>query len=146
MPGFAAFRPSSAGRFENPSRVNRRILMVAGGGLLVLGALSGLLSGGSHAVDEERTVRGACSQWDEAATKVLADIVQAPRDSELRQVGDAIFRIRRARRNCEAGWPSLACLDYAAVMRRAPRAATPVAAAACPSPASGPLAANARRP
>lgn len=134
MLGFAAFRPSSAGPFENPSRVNRRILWLAGGSLLGLAALSGLHSGGSHAADEDRTVRVACSQWDEAATKVLAGIVQDPRDSELRQVGDAIFRIRRARRNCEAGWTSLACLDYAAVMRRAPRAATPPAAAACQRP------------
>jgi hypothetical protein len=41
--------------------------------------------------------------------------VKSTRDADLLQVNDAVFRIRRARRNCEAGWVALACQDYHSV-------------------------------
>lgn len=60
----------------------------------------------------------ACAQWDGLARESIALRVQnGKRDVDLRQVGDAIFRLRRARRNCDAGWTMLACRDYLAVMR-----------------------------
>ncbi len=58
-----------------------------------------------------------CSPWDTAARDALATLVREPGDEALRQVGDAVFRLRRARRNCEHGWVRLACQDYHAVMR-----------------------------
>ena len=45
----------------------------------------------------------------------VSRLVKSTRDADLVQVNDAVFRIRRARRNCEAGWVALACQDYHAV-------------------------------
>jgi hypothetical protein len=61
-----------------------------------------------------------CAQWHQAASTAVARLVQSTRDADLRQVNDSIFRMRRARRNCEAGWLELACQDYAAVATSAP--------------------------
>jgi hypothetical protein len=41
----------------------------------------------------------------------------------LRQLADAIFRLRRARRNCAEGWVGIACRDYQAILRLAPGSA-----------------------
>lgn len=57
----------------------------------------------------------ACLQWHEAASGAIARMAQSTRDVDLRQIGDAVFRMRRARRNCEAGWLTVACQDYRAV-------------------------------
>jgi hypothetical protein len=62
----------------------------------------------------------ACAPWDDLARKSIAQRVQnGKRDADLRQVGDAIFRLRRARRNCQSGWTTLACQDYLAVLNAA---------------------------
>jgi hypothetical protein len=66
----------------------------------------------------ETGVTPACAQWDRLARESIARRVQnGERDADLRQVGDAVFRLRRARRNCHAGWTALACQDYLAVAR-----------------------------
>lgn len=63
-------------------------------------------------------VTPACAQWDGLARESIARRVQnGERDADLRQIGDAVFRLRRARRNCRAGWTALACQDYLAVAR-----------------------------
>jgi hypothetical protein len=60
----------------------------------------------------------ACALWDRLARESIARRVQnGEGDADLRQVGDAVFRLRRARRNCHAGWTVLACQDYLAVAR-----------------------------
>lgn len=66
----------------------------------------------------ETSLAPACAQWDDLARESIARQVQnGKRDADLRLVGDAIFRLRRARRNCDAGWTTLACRDYVAVTR-----------------------------
>ena len=59
-------------------------------------------------------------QWHVAAGAVVSRLVQSTRDADLVQVNDSVFRMRRARRNCEAGWVTLACQDYHAVATGAP--------------------------
>ena len=78
----------------------------------------------------------ACDRWDEAARDSLAALVRAKSDSDLRQVGDAVFRMRRARRNCHMGWANLACLDYYAVIHgQASRVETwPASSSQCAPP------------
>jgi hypothetical protein len=56
-----------------------------------------------------------CVQWHLAASAVVSRLVQSTREADLAQAGDALFRMRRARRNCDAGWVALACQDYHAV-------------------------------
>ena len=73
---------------------------------------------------EKQKLARACMQWHLAAGAVVSRLVQSTRDADLVQVNDSVFRMRRARRNCEAGWVTLACQDYHAVaagMRRAMR-------------------------
>src|SRR5262245_35794962 len=63
----------------------------------------------------------SCGLWDDQVTAAIAQRVRASRgDDELRQLADAIFRLRRARRNCAEGWVGIACRDYQAIMRAAP--------------------------
>ena len=62
-----------------------------------------------------------CGLWDDQVTAAIAERVRASKgDGELRQLADAIFRLRRARRNCAEGWVGVACRDYQAIMRAAP--------------------------
>jgi hypothetical protein len=71
----------------------------------------------SDAVAQERPRAQPCARWDDMASKAIVQLVQNKRDVDLRQLGDAIFRMRRARRSCEGGWFRLACEDYQAIMR-----------------------------
>ncbi len=59
----------------------------------------------------------ACTHWDEMAANVVGRLVHESADASLRQAGDALFRLRRARRNCRAGWLALSCQDYHAIVR-----------------------------
>ncbi len=68
----------------------------------------------------DQVLATSCMQWHQAASAVVARMAESTRDSDLRQVNDAIFRMRRARRNCEEGWFSLACQDYYWVVRNLP--------------------------
>jgi hypothetical protein len=68
----------------------------------------------------DRTLASSCVQWHQTASTVVAQLAESTRDADLRQVNDAIFRMRRARRNCEEGWFTLACQDYYSVARSLP--------------------------
>ena len=78
------------------------------------------LSTGADVEASERPHPGVCADWDEAASEAIVDLVKAWRDTDLRLVGDAVYRMRRARRNCHMGWMRLACLDYQAVIQGSP--------------------------
>jgi hypothetical protein len=86
-------------------------------GICVLVSAVSLRSGATvaeGAADNQRFAR-TCMQWHLAAGAVVSRLVQSTRDADLVQVNDSVFRMRRARRNCEAGWVALACQDYHAV-------------------------------
>ena len=72
------------------------------------------------ASQDEQTLAPACQQWHQAASLVVARLVESTRDADLRQANDGVFRLRRARRNCEEGWVALACQDYQSVARSMP--------------------------
>jgi hypothetical protein len=56
-----------------------------------------------------------CDHWDRAAAAAVAALV-AERDAVAdRQLGDAVFRLRRARNNCRHDFVSLALADYRAL-------------------------------
>jgi hypothetical protein len=61
-----------------------------------------------------------CVQWHLAASAAVSRLVQSTREADLAKAGDALFRMRRARRNCDAGWVALACQDYHAVTAGVP--------------------------
>lgn len=72
----------------------------------------------AHAAETPRT--SICRAWDDSAGEAIAKLAQA-RNVDLRLVGDAIFRMRRARRSCGLGLIRLACVDYHAIMDGSPR-------------------------
>jgi hypothetical protein len=69
---------------------------------------------------EQSAVPESCARWREAASNALSQAIPSMRDADLSQVADAIFRMRRALRNCEMGWSTLACQDFRAVARSVP--------------------------
>ena len=103
---------------------SRRMLAACTLVIVGLAAHAGLMrhyeSDAQVASAKEQTLSPTCLQWHQAASLVVARLVESTRDSDLRQVNDAVFRLRRARRNCEEGWFTLACQDYHAVARNIP--------------------------
>jgi hypothetical protein len=57
-----------------------------------------------------------CEAWDDAASAALAFLIQE-RDAVTEAfLGDALFRLRRARKNCRYGFVPLARFDYDALL------------------------------
>lgn len=69
---------------------------------------------------EAQQMARSCLHWHRAAAAAVSHLAQSTRDADLLHVNDSIFRMRRARRNCEAGWVTLACQDYHAVTAGVP--------------------------
>ena len=103
--GEALSRPRPAGK----------ILTIAMFGIAAVILLLACLEPGPRAA--AFSIHPACSRWDEQAANVLARLVHEPGDASLRQAGDAVLRLRRARRNCREGWLALACNEYHAIVR-----------------------------
>lgn len=57
--------------------------------------------------------RGGMAQAGEA---IVRRVTESKNDVDLRQLGDAIFRMRRARRSCNIGLIRMACQDYIAII------------------------------
>jgi hypothetical protein len=57
-----------------------------------------------------------CESWDNAASAAIAGLVRERDEATERQLGDALFRLRRARKNCRIGWIALARSDYKALL------------------------------
>lgn len=70
------------------------------------------------AIAQERPRATPCAQWDNLASAAIVQRVQDKLD--LKELGDAIFRMRRARNSCDGGWFWLACEDYQAIIAGAP--------------------------
>jgi|EndMetStandDraft_8_1072994.scaffolds.fasta_scaffold21228_4 hypothetical protein len=88
---------------------------------LALPLLRGGEGGALSALAQATSPGPSCGLWDDQVTATIAERVRASKgDDELRQLADAIFRLRRARRNCAEGWVGIACRDYQAIMRAAP--------------------------
>ncbi len=57
-----------------------------------------------------------CELWDMEATAVLAAMIGSRNEMADAQLGDAVFRLRRARTYCRNGFSNMAQLDYDALM------------------------------
>lgn len=61
------------------------------------------------------TLDPACTHWDQAASAKVAELVGDPSDVAQALLGDAVFKLKRARSHCRNGWVTLAGLDYSAL-------------------------------
>jgi hypothetical protein len=100
---------------------SRRTFGVAGvAAVVALLALVVVKSNATSDVAEAQQMARSCLHWHRAAATAVAHLAQSTRDADLLHVNDSIFRMRRARRNCETGWVRLACQDYHAVAAGVP--------------------------
>lgn len=87
--------------------------------LLVLGTLIatgvGLLAGEERR-DGNTVFDLRCENLDRSASNVVASLILDRNEVTERRLGDALFRLRRARKNCRIGWIELAQLDYQALI------------------------------
>jgi hypothetical protein len=86
--------------------------------LLLLLAIGGFAQVGYWAVVAEgidRPLDAVCASWDREASIGIALLVPDPGALAESQLDYALFQLRRARRNCRAGWLDLARQDYAAL-------------------------------
>lgn len=68
----------------------------------------------------ERPNDPTCIAWDARASEAIVSVVQGNKqDIDLKQVSGMIAQMRKARRNCQLGWLSVACEDYRAIVRGA---------------------------
>jgi hypothetical protein len=91
-------------------------------------------AGASEPLFQKWSLRPACALWDRQAGEVISRRVNESYGAlDLRQLGDATFRMQRARRSCDLGLIQAACQDYSAVMRNIPgiSAEWPGATTAC---------------
>jgi hypothetical protein len=100
--------------YDRRRAIGGTFAMVAIAVLLSTVAFKSAAISNSGDVEKQKFAR-TCMQWHLAAGAVVSRLVQSTRDADLVQVGDSVFRMRRGRRNCEAGWVTLACQDYHSV-------------------------------
>jgi hypothetical protein len=72
------------------------------------------------ATPTEQPVGSTCAPWDDIAKEAIARVVRSKQDTDLHQLDDVIFRMRRARRSCQMGLITVACQDYRAIVRAVP--------------------------
>jgi hypothetical protein len=61
-----------------------------------------------------------CAAWDQRASEIMGALARQ-RDGNLPQLGDAMFRMQRARRNCQHLRLNFACQDYQSIIAGSPR-------------------------
>jgi len=86
----------------------KRLLIAA---LIVLAVLA-YASMARHAAP---TVDPECATWDRAASARVAQLVGDSSEPAQALLGDALFRLKRARSHCRNGWTMLARQDYGAL-------------------------------
>ena len=57
-----------------------------------------------------------CESWDADASVALAALIRERNEIAEAHLGDALFRLRRARKHCRYGFIPLARLDYDALL------------------------------
>src|SRR4029453_14120752 len=83
--------------------------------LIVVGAL-GLMATGARIHEPPALLSPQCAAWDAAAGTALAALIADRSEVAEARLGDALFRLRRARRNCRHDWIGLARRDYDALI------------------------------
>jgi hypothetical protein len=84
--------------------------------ILTAAAAVGLLAMWPRA-ETETAFDARCEPWDSEAATALSGLIGNRNEIVEAQLGDALFRLRRARKYCRLGMPSLARLDYDSLSR-----------------------------
>jgi hypothetical protein len=103
---------------SNPSIPGRRAARTLGRTwpLLIVAAVGlGHVAASARSDAAPGSLSPQCEAWDTAATVALTALIADRREIVEAQLGDALFRLRRARKNCRHDWTGLARLDYDAL-------------------------------
>jgi hypothetical protein len=68
----------------------------------------------------ERPLDQVCAAWDREASSGIATLVPGSTALTESQLDYALFQLRRARKNCRAGWLDIAREDYASLRNAYP--------------------------
>jgi hypothetical protein len=63
----------------------------------------------------EKPLDAVCASWDHDSSARVAELVVDPSALGESRLDDALYRLRRARKNCRAGWHDVARQDYSAL-------------------------------
>jgi len=77
--------------------------------------------------DIEKPLDAVCATWDREASVGVAMLVPNATLLAEAHLDDALFRLRRARKNCRAGWLDIARQDYAYLREAYPLPTRPLA-------------------
>jgi hypothetical protein len=77
----------------------------------------------------EKPLDAVCASWDREASVGVALLVPRTTALDESRLEDALFRLRRARKNCRAGWLDVARQDYLSLRDDFPFPGRPVTAA-----------------
>jgi hypothetical protein len=86
------------------------------GAIVILAAALAIVSLSSQGSSSSSSFDERCESWDAAASAVVAGMVGDRSTLAEAQLGDALFRLKRARKHCRYGFIALARLDYDALM------------------------------
>lgn len=108
----------------SPEGFDRRRLALAWCAVLVLGTTGLILTqAGSWSGSPGRPGVAAqpdCAAWDRAASEGVAALVSETSATAELRLDEALLQLRRARKNCRAGFVELAGHDYASLRRAFP--------------------------
>src|SRR5262245_23649443 len=86
--------------------------------LIIVAAIAvGCFGLSAGARDAGKAFDQRCEFLDDAAAQAVADLVAERSEAAEARLSDAVFRLRRARKNCRIGLLSLARSDYEALLR-----------------------------
>ena len=77
----------------------------------------------------EKPLDAVCASWDGEASVGVALLVPRTTALDESRLEEALFRLRRARKNCRAGWLDVARQDYLSLRHDFPFPGRPVATA-----------------
>ena len=83
--------------------------------LLAIGGFAQITYWAVVAEGIERPLDQTCAAWDREASSGIATLVPVSTALAESQLDHALFQLRRARKNCRAGWLDIARQDYASL-------------------------------
>src|SRR5262249_41052033 len=104
--------------------------------LLLLLSLQGFGQIGYRAVGAQRIGKpldAVCASWDRGASKGAALVEPSATGLDGARLDDALFRLRRARKNCRNGWLDIARQDYLSLRDEFPISDRPLAKVSGPA-------------
>jgi hypothetical protein len=97
------------------SAFRRGVLKLIAFGILSFVLVLGHVFWSMHGTEPVARFNHVCEAWDRLASAAVSDMIADRRPVVEQRLGDAVFRLRRARKYCRYDLADLARLDYEAL-------------------------------